>query len=116
MLERCVEKQQEQGPRGDPVHERKHQLMKYEDTRSSLLKRNISSGSLGLTMRFFDFVDLRKVKPKNYVTERWILTIKTGKHGNFLRAKLDGYCEVPKINRKITCRPILLRPQDQDFG
>ena len=35
----------------------------------------------------FDFVDVRKVKPKNYVTGRWVLTIKTDKQSNFLRAK-----------------------------
>ena len=35
----------------------------------------------------FDLVDLRKVKPKNCVTGRWVLTIKTDKQGNFLRAK-----------------------------
>ena len=35
----------------------------------------------------FDLVDLRKFKPKNYVTGRWVLTIKTDKQGNFLRAK-----------------------------
>ena len=34
----------------------------------------------------FDLVDL-KVKPKNYVTGRWVLTIKTDKQGNFLKAK-----------------------------
>ena len=33
----------------------------------------------------FDLVDLRRVKP-NYVTGRWVLTIKTDKQGNFLRA------------------------------
>ena len=35
----------------------------------------------------FDLVDMRKFKPKNYVTGRWVLAIKTDKHGNFLRAK-----------------------------
>ena len=30
---------------------------------------------------------MREVKPKNYVTGRWVLTIKTDKQGNFLRAK-----------------------------
>ena len=35
----------------------------------------------------FDLVNLRKVKPKNYVTGRWVLTIKTDKQGNFFRAK-----------------------------
>ena len=34
-----VEKQQEQGPRWDLVHEKKHQLRKYEDITNSLLKR-----------------------------------------------------------------------------
>ena len=47
-----VEKQQEQGPRRDFVHERKHQLRKYEDTTNSLLKRNIFSTNPGLTVRF----------------------------------------------------------------
>ena len=35
----------------------------------------------------FDLVDLRKFKPKKSVTGRWVLTIKTDKQGNFLRAK-----------------------------
>ena len=35
----------------------------------------------------FDLIDMRKVKPKNYVTGRWVLTIKTDKQGNVLRAK-----------------------------
>ena len=39
----------------------------------------------------FDLVDMRKVKPRKYVTGRWVLTIKTDKQGNFLRAKPDGY-------------------------
>ena len=39
----------------------------------------------------FDLSDTGKVKPKNYATGRWVLTIKTDKHGNFLREKPDGY-------------------------
>ena len=43
----------------------------------------------------FDLIDMRKVKPKNYVTGRWALTTKTDKQGNFLKAKarwvLRGY-------------------------
>ena len=35
----------------------------------------------------FDLADLRKVKPKNCVTGQWVLTIKTDKQGNVLRAK-----------------------------
>ena len=34
-----------------------------------------------------DLIGMRKVKPKNYVTGRWVLTIKTDKQGNFLRAQ-----------------------------
>ena len=34
-----------------------------------------------------DLVDLRKFKPKNYVTGRWVLTIEIDKQGNLLRAK-----------------------------
>ena len=37
-------------------------------------------------MKVFDLIDL-KVKPKNCVTGRWVLTIKTDKQGNFLKAK-----------------------------
>ena len=36
----------------------------------------------------FDLVDLRKVKPRNYDTERWVLTIKTDKQGNLFMAKV----------------------------
>ena len=35
----------------------------------------------------FDLIDMRKVKPRNYGTGRWLLTMKTDKQGNFLRAK-----------------------------
>ena len=35
----------------------------------------------------FDLIDLEKVKPKNYVTGRWVLTINTDKQGNFFKAK-----------------------------
>ena len=34
----------------------------------------------------FDLIHVRKVKPRNYVTVRWVLTIKTDKQGNFLKA------------------------------
>ena len=35
----------------------------------------------------FDLIDMRKFKPRNFLTGRWVLTIKTDKQGNFLRAK-----------------------------
>ena len=38
----------------------------------------------------FDLIDMVKVKPKNSVTGRWVLTIKRDKQGNFLKAKARG--------------------------
>ena len=35
----------------------------------------------------FDLVDREKVTPRNYITGRWVLTLKTDKQGNFLKAK-----------------------------
>ena len=59
-------------PKYGLVHEMKRQPRKYEDTTSSLLERHTSSGNPGLTIRFFDLVDLRKFNPKNYLTGRWV--------------------------------------------
>ena len=36
---------------------------------------------------FFDLIDMRKVRPRKYVTGRWVLTIKTSKRGNFLQGQ-----------------------------
>ena len=48
----------------------------------------------------FDLIDIRKVKPRNDVTRRWVLTIKTDKQGNFLRAEarwvLIGFQDIQK--------------------
>ena len=35
----------------------------------------------------FDFVDMRKIKVRNYVAGRWVLTAKTDKDGDFLKRK-----------------------------
>ena len=72
----------------DPVHEKKYQLKKYEDTTNCLLKHNIWSTDPGLTARFFNPIDLSKVKSKNYVIRLWVLIIKTDKHCNFLKTKV----------------------------
>ena len=63
------------------MHEKKRQPRKYEDTTSSLLKRNTSSGNPGLIIRFFDLVDLREVQTEELRINN------TDKQGNFLRAK-----------------------------
>ena len=52
----------------------------------------------------FDLVDMKKFKPKIYVTRRWVLTIKTDKQGTFLRAKarwvLRGFQDKQKDYRQ----------------
>ena len=35
----------------------------------------------------FDLIDMRKIKVRNYVASRWVLTTKTDKDGNFLKCK-----------------------------
>jgi hypothetical protein len=35
----------------------------------------------------FELIDTRKIKSRNYVTGRWVLTIKRDKDGNFLKCK-----------------------------
>ena len=53
-----------------------------------------------LSMRFFNLNDMRKVKPKNHVTRRWVLTIKTDKQGNFLKAKATWVLRVFQDKQK----------------
>ena len=61
----------------------------------------------------FDLVDMRKIKPKNYVTRRWVLTIKTDKQGNFFRTKarwvLRGFQDKQKDYQQ-TDSPASTRP------
>ena len=119
-LERSIAtcgKPQEQEPKSDLAHEKKGQPREYGDTTINLLERNTSSGNPGLRMRFLNVVDLRKFKPKNYVTNRWVLTIKTDKQSNFLRSKGEmGVERIPRQTKRTTCRQILLLLLDQDFG
>ena len=64
----------------------------------------------------FDLIDKRKVRPKNYVARRWVLTIKTDKQGNLLKAKakwvLRGFQDKQKECQQ-TDSPASTRP---DFG
>ena len=64
------------------ARKKKHQLRKYEAAEA---KRFESKSWVDVEV--FDLIDMRKVKPKSYVTGRWVLTIKTDKQGNFLKAK-----------------------------
>ena len=60
-----------------------------------------------------DLIDLRKVKPRNFVTGRWVLTIKTDKQGNFFKAKarcvLRGFQDKQKEYQQ-TGSPASTRP------
>ena len=35
----------------------------------------------------FDIIDMRKIDVKNYITGRWVLTVKRDKDGNFEKCK-----------------------------
>ena len=77
-----AEKQQEQEPRWDLVHEKKHEVRKFEVAEAKHLEYKSRVDN-----EVFDLIDMRKVKPKKDVTGRWVFTIKTDKQGNFLKAK-----------------------------
>jgi hypothetical protein len=61
----------------------------------------------------FDLVDMRKIKVKNFVTGRWVLTIKRDKDGKFLKCKarwvLRGFQDRQK-NDQQTDSPAATRP------
>ena len=50
----------------------------------------------------YELVDLRKLKetPKNYITSRWVLTVKRDKEGKESAGPV-GCCAVSEINKKI---------------
>ena len=61
----------------------------------------------------FELVDLRKVKCKNFVRGRWVLTVKRDKDGNFLKCKarwvLQGFLDKQKDDQQ-TDSPTASRP------
>ena len=60
----------------------------------------------------YEIIDMRKHPCKNYVTGRWVLTIKRDKEGNFENVRLDGSCEDSWIDRAIPFKRI--RPLQRD--
>ena len=58
----------------------------------------------------FDLVDTRKIQVRNWVTGRWVLTLKRDKDGNFLKTKarwvLRGFQDKQKNDQQI----VLLHP------
>ena len=57
----------------------------------------------------FDLVDIRKFKPKNFVTGRWMLTVKRDRDGKFQKSAF-------KIARKMLNKPIALHQHVLGFG
>ena len=61
----------------------------------------------------FELVDMRKHKPRNFVTGRWVLTIKRDKEGNFLKCKarwvLRGFLDKQRFQQQ-TDSPTATRP------
>ena len=54
-------------------------IKKYEDTANNLWKQNILSTDRGLITSFFDLIDMRKTRLRNYVTGQWLHIIKSDK-------------------------------------
>ena len=64
----------------------------------------------------FDLVDIRKFKPKNFVTGRWVLTVKRDRDGKFhcSRSARQGGCfAVSRTDKRMLSRRIALLPRDQ---
>ena len=61
----------------------------------------------------FELVDMRKHKPRNFVTGRWVLTLKRDKEGNFQKCKarwvLRGFLDKQRFQQQ-TDSPTATRP------
>ena len=64
----------------------------------------------------FDLIDMRKVKPKNDVTRRWVLTTQTDKQGNYLKAKARWVLRGFQDKQKEYQQTDSFASQDLDFG
>ena len=53
----------------------------------------------------FDLVDTRKIQVRNWVTGRWVLTLKRDKDGNFLKTEASK-----TSRRRISRQTVLLHP------
>ena len=61
----------------------------------------------------FDLVDIRKFKPKNFVTGRWVLTVKRDRDGKFQKCKARWVLRVFKTDRRMLSRRTARHPQDR---
>ena len=76
-----MKKQQEQGPRGNPAHEREQSVQEVQGYHKQFSEAKHIEWKSWTDSEVFDLVDLRKNKPKNYVTGRWVISITTDKNG-----------------------------------
>ena len=64
----------------------------------------------------FELVDMRKHKPRNFVTGRWVLTIKRDKDGNFVKCKARWVLRGFQDKQYLINRRILLQQLAQAFA
>ena len=83
-----VEQPQEQEPKCGLAHEKKRQPRKYEDTTSRAKHLEWQSW---IDNEVFDLVDLKKFKPKNYVTNQLKPTSRATSTGHKARWVLRGF-------------------------
>ena len=82
-----MEKQQEQGPKRRSRAREEASAQEVRGFYKQLAEAKRLEYKSWVDNEVFDLIDMRKVKSKNCVTGRWVLTIKTDKQGNFRRAK-----------------------------
>eukprot|EP00435_Cladocopium_sp_Y103_P076258 s26_g85.t1 len=61
----------------------------------------------------FDLVDMRKMKVRNFVAGRWVLTVKKDKDGNFQKCKARWVQRVFKTNKRIHNKQTALQHPEQ---
>ena len=66
---------------------KKHQLKKVREYYKQFAEAKHLEYRSWVDNEVFDLIDMRKAKPRNCVTGQLVLTIKSDKQGNFIRAK-----------------------------
>ena len=111
-----VEKQQEQRPRGDLVHDKNHHLEKYEYTTNDLLKRNISTTNPVLTKMVFISLTWSTSNRTTVWRDDESSPSRLTSTATSSKQSPDKYWEGSKTNREITNMPVPLFHQFKDFG
>ena len=113
---RLAERQQESTQKRDPVHERKPQLKKQEDSTNSSLKQNTWITNPALTMKFSILLISGRSNREVMLREDGCSPSRRTNKATSSRQRQDWYWEVSKTNRRNISRQILPLPQDLDFG